>query len=87
MILGDKLCHMHILKINSIKVKFSDDALLQGITIDKNLTFKHNVKNLFRKAQYKLHSLRCIRKFLTMEKVKILGNTFIDCQFSFALLL
>ena len=56
MILGDKLCHMHILKINSIKVKFSDDALLQGITIDKNLTFKHNVKNLFRKAQYKLHS-------------------------------
>ena len=78
---------MHILKINSIKVKVSDNALLQGITIDKNLTFKRNVKNLLRKAQYKLHSLRCIRKFLTMEKVKILGNAFIDCQFSFALLL
>ena len=87
MILGDKLCHKHVLKINSIKVKDSDDALLQGITIDKNLTFKHNVKDVFRKAQYKLHSLRCIRKFLTMEIGKIFGNAFTDCQFSFALLL
>ena len=87
MILGDKPYHKHVLKINSIKVEASDDVSFQGITIDKKLTSKHNVKNLCRKAQYKLHSLRFIRKFPTMEKVKILGNAFIDGQFNFALLL
>ena len=52
--------------------------------IDKNLTFKTHVHNLVRKAQYKLHALRCIRKFLTIEKAKILGNAFIDGQFNYA---
>ena len=45
--------------------------------IDKNLTFKKHVGNLVRKAQYKLHALRRIRKFLTIEKGKILGNAYI----------
>ena len=40
MILGDKSHHMHILKINLIKVEASDDISLLGITIDKKLTFK-----------------------------------------------
>ena len=38
---------------------------------------------LCRKAQYKLHALRRIRKFLTTEKAKILGNVFIDSQFNY----
>ena len=48
--------------------------------IDKNLTFKKHIDNLVRKAQYKLHALRRIRKFLTIEKAKILGNAFVDSQ-------
>ena len=52
--------------------------------IDKNLTFKKHIDNLVRKAQYKLHALRRIRKFLTIEKAKILGNAFIDSQFNYA---
>ena len=67
MILGDRSHHKHELKINSIKVEASDDVLLLGITIDKKLTFKQHVENLCRKAQYKLHALRRIRKFLTTE--------------------
>ena len=55
-----------------------------AVTIDKNLTFKKHVDNLVRKAQYKLQALRRIRKFLTIEKVKILGNAFIDSQFNYA---
>ena len=85
MILGDKTCYKHILKINSTCVQSSDDAILSGVLIDKNLTFKKHVDNLLRKAQYKLHALRRIRKFLTMEKAKILGNAFIDSQFNYAL--
>ena len=49
---------------------------LLGVIIDKNLTFKKHIDNLVRKAQYKLHALRRIRKFLTIEKAKILGNAF-----------
>ena len=41
MILGDKICYKHILKINSICVQFSDDVTLFGVMIDKNLTFKN----------------------------------------------
>ena len=52
--------------------------------IDKNLTFKKHIDNLFRKARYKLHALRRIRKFLTIEKAKILCNAFIDSQFNHA---
>ena len=58
-----------------------------GITIDNKLTFKHHVENLCRKAQYKLHTLRRIRKFLTTQKAKILGNAFIGSQFNYTPLL
>ena len=51
--------------------------------IDKNLTFKNDVGNLLRKAQYKRHPLRRIRKFLTIEKAKIPGNAFIDSHFDY----
>ena len=86
-ILGDKSHLKHILNINSIKIEASDDILLLGITIDKKLTFKQHIENLCRKAQYKLHALKRIRKFLTIEKAKILGNVFIGSQFNYAPLL
>ena len=69
------------LKINSIKVESNDDVLLLESTTDKRLTFKQDIEN------HKLHSLRRIRKFLTIEKAKILGNVFIDSQFNYAPLL
>ena len=86
-ILGDKSYHKDILKINSIKVEISDYVLLLGITIDKKLTFKQHIENLCLKEQYKLHALRHIRKSLTIEKAKILGNAFKDSQLSYAPLL
>ena len=52
--------------------------------INENLTFKIHIDNLVREAQYKSHALRRIRKFLTIEKTKILGNAFIDSQFNYA---
>ena len=87
MILDDKTCYKHILKINSISIQSSDDVTLLGVMIDKNLTFKKHVGNLVRKAKYKLHALWCIRNFLTLEKAKMLGNAFIDIQFNYASLI
>ena len=66
--------HKDMLKINSVKVQASVDVLLLGTTIDKNSSFKQHIENLCRKVQYKLHALRHIRKFLTTEKAKIVGN-------------
>ena len=85
MILGDKTCYEHILKINLTCVQSSDDVTLLGAIIDKSLTFKKHIDNLVRKAQYKLHVLRRIRRFLTIEKVEILGNAFLDSRFKYAL--
>ena len=55
-----------------------------AIAIDKKLTFKQHIENICQKAQYKLHALRCIKNFLTIEKAKILGNTFMDIHFNYA---
>ena len=87
MIPGDNSHHRHMLKINSIKVEASDDVLLLGIRINKKLTFKQHIENICRKAQYKFHAWRRIRRFLTIEKTKILGNAFIGSQFNYAPLL
>ena len=84
MVLGDKTCYKHILKINSTCVQSSDDATLLGVMIDKNLTFKKHVDKLVRKAHYEVHALWHIRKFLTIEKAKILDNAFIDSHFNHA---
>ena len=37
-----------------------------------------------RTANYKLHALRRIRKYLTLEKTKLLYNAFINSQFNYA---
>ena len=39
---------------------------------------------LCRRASYKLHALRRIRKYLTLEKSKLLYNAFINNQFNYA---
>ena len=84
MILGNKTCYKHILKINLTCVQSSADINLLGTMFDKNLTFKKHIGNLFRKVQYKLHALARIRKYLTIEKAKILGKTFIDSRFNYS---
>ena len=71
----------YCLTISSINVKESGHEELLGITIDKYLDFKKYIENLCWNANYKLHTLRRIRKYLAVEKAKLLGNTLIDNQF------
>ena len=72
------------LKTGSITIKEPDEVELLGITIVKVLNFEKHIKNLCRTAQYNLHALRQIRKYLTLDKAKLLGNPFIDSQFNYA---
>ena len=63
---------------NSITVKKINDVILLGITICNKLIFKKHIENLCRTAQYRLDALRRIRKYLTLYKIILLGNTFIS---------
>ena len=70
--------------VNSITVKESNEVILLGITIDSKLVFEKHIENLYRTDQYKLHALTRIRKYLTLDKAILLGNTFINSQFNYA---
>ena len=72
------------LSINIFTTYESDVVELLGLTIDKELKFSKHIDKLCRNAQYKLHALRQIRKYLSLEKAKTLGNAFIDSQFNYA---
>ena len=55
-----------------------------GITIDNKLKLKKHIEDLCKKASYKLHALRRIRGYLTVEKARTLANEFVYSQFNYA---
>ena len=73
----------HILKIGDITIKSASSVTLLGITIDSKLNFKEHINNIVKKAYYKLYALRRLRKFLTLEKAKILACSMIESQFAY----
>ena len=84
MVLGYKDERSFNIHINNVQIKNSNEVTLLGIKIDKNITFKKHISELCRRASYKLHTLRRIRKYLTVEKAKLLANAFINSQFNYA---
>ena len=69
---------------NFLTIDESDKVELIGLTFDKEQNFSKHFDKLWHNASCKLHVLRRIRKYLSLEKAKILGNVFIDCQFNYA---
>ena len=55
-----------------------DEVELLGLTIGKELNFSKHIDKLCRNTQYKLHALKRIRKYLSLGKAKMSGNSFID---------
>ena len=84
MILGKSTRQTIILNINNIKIRESQNVELLGLKIDNRLTFIDHINMLCRRASYKLHALGRIRKYLTLEKSKLLYNAFINNQFNYA---
>ena len=66
--------------INSITVKESNEVILLGTTIDNKVGFKKHIENLCRTAQYKLHAITRIRKYLPLGRAIPFGNTFLSGQ-------
>ena len=84
MILGKGTRQTVILNINNIRIREPQNVELLGLTIDNRLSFKDHISMLCCRANYKLHALRRIRKYLTLEKSKLLYNAFINNQFNYA---
>ena len=84
MILGKKKRNSVKLEINTTEIEESKKLVLLGITIDNLLTFNEHIDNICRTANYKLHALRRIRKYLSLEKAKLLCNAFMNSQFNYA---
>ena len=82
MIFGKSTRQSIILNINNVKIKESSSVVLLGFTIDHRLTFKDHINILFCRASFKLHALRRIRKYLTIDKAKPPYNAFINSQFN-----
>ena len=48
------------------------------------MRFKKYINELCRKASYELHALQRMRRYLSVNKARLLANPFIDSQFSYA---
>ena len=69
------------LLIDSNVIKGSADAEMLRLIVDNKLSFEKHIAKLCQ-TSYKLHALWRIRKYLTLEKVRALGNVFVDSQFN-----
>ena len=72
MVLGNKDERSFNIHISKVQIKNSNEVTLLGTKIDKILTFKKRIRELWRRESYKLHTLSRIRKYLTVEKAKFL---------------
>ena len=84
MILGDKQDTHFVLNINGKEINNFREIELLGIVIGNQLKLKKHIENLCKKASFKLHALRRIRKFLTVKKARVLANAFINSHVNYA---
>ena len=70
------------MQINDIAIKSDSSVTLLGVTIDSKLDFKEHIDNI-QNAYYKLYALRRLRKFLTLEKAKILAISMMGSQLNY----
>ena len=84
MVLGKKENNSFLLIIGKNKLENSTEVTLLEVKMDKQLKFKSHIEELYRKAAYKLHALRRIKKHLTVGKAKVLANAFINSRFTYA---
>ena len=86
MILRKKKRNSVKLIVNTTEIEESREVVLLGIAIDNLLIFNEHIDNPCRAASYKLHALRRVRKYLSLEKAKLLCDAFMNSQFKYALL-
>ena len=75
------------INVRGINIPSKNEVILLGITIGLELKFNKHIEDICKRASLKLHALRRIRKYLRIEKARILANAFIESQFNYARLI
>ena len=70
-------------KILGSTIESSSSEELLGITIDSELTFHKDITSLYAKANQKRSALTRIAMYMTIDKRKIILNSFITAQFNY----
>ena len=83
MILGAKKNDCFNINVAGKVIPSSSEVKLLGITIDYELKFKKHINELCRKASYERHALLRIRRYLSVDKARLLANAFIYSQFNY----
>ena len=84
MVLGTNKNNFLNLNVAGKVIPSSSEVKLLGITIDYEFKFKKHINELCWKASYKFHALQRIRRYLSVDEIRLPANTFIDSQFSYA---
>ena len=84
MVLGANKNDCFNLNVAGKVIPSSSEVKLLGITIDYDLKFKKHRNQLCKKAPCKFHALQRIRRYLSVDRAKLLANAFIDSQFNYA---
>ena len=84
MVLGANENKSFSINVRDINIPSQNETILLGITVDHELKFNKHIEDLCKRASFKLHALRRIRKYLEIEKGRILANAFIESQFNHA---
>ena len=87
MVLGTNKNKSFSINVRKISTPSKNEAILLDITIDHELEFNKHIEDLCKQASFTLHALRRIRKYLGIEKARILANAFIESQFNYASLI
>ena len=84
LIVGGHKSHQISLRVGSSIVHEVNFVKLLGITIDNKLNFDDHISKLVKKANSKLFVIRRGLSMLTLGKRKVLLNSFVQSQFSYA---
>lgn len=74
------------LKVNSLIIKKSARVISLGLTTGNHLTFEEHTNFRCQTANYKVHALLRIKKYLALVKVKVLCFAFINKPFNYAMI-
>ena len=71
------------IQIGDLSIKNSASGKLLGVNIDSKLNFDCHVNHLCNKANKKLRALARVTSYMTLEKNKIVMNSFFNAQFNY----
>ena len=92
MVLNEDKCHFLMdgyrheqlfANVGDAQVWESNDEVLLGITIDKEMKFKEHLTKLCKKVSRKISALARVSRCMTTEKRRVLFKSFVESQFGY----